>query len=37
MTRVHDMGGRFGDGPVVPEAEDAQRELFEFFDRHLAR
>lgn len=21
MTRVHDMGGRFGDGPVVPEAE----------------
>ncbi len=23
MTRVHDMGGRFGDGPVNPEAEDA--------------
>jgi nitrile hydratase len=23
MTRVHDMGGRFGDGPVVPDAEDA--------------
>ncbi len=23
MTRVHDMGGRFGDGAVVPEAEDA--------------
>ncbi|UWQ59571.1 nitrile hydratase subunit beta [Leisingera caerulea] len=23
MTRVHDMGGRFGDGPVEPEAEDA--------------
>ena len=22
MTRVHDMGGRFGDGPVVPEAEE---------------
>lgn len=22
MSRVHDMGGRFGDGPVVPEAED---------------
>lgn len=21
MTRVHDMGGRFGDGPVIPEAE----------------
>jgi nitrile hydratase len=23
MTRIHDMGGRFGDGPVVPEPEDA--------------
>ncbi|MGI9370425.1 MAG: nitrile hydratase subunit beta [Ruegeria sp.] len=23
MTRLHDMGGRFGDGPVKPEAEDA--------------
>ena len=22
MTRVHDMGGRFGDGAVTPEAED---------------
>lgn len=22
MSRVHDMGGRFGDGPVVPEPED---------------
>lgn len=22
MTRVHDMGGRYGDGPVVPEAQD---------------
>lgn len=22
MSRVHDMGGRFGDGPVIPEAED---------------
>ena len=22
MTRVHDMGGRFGDGAVVPEAEE---------------
>ena len=21
MTRVHDMGGRFGDGPVVPEPQ----------------
>ncbi|MFL4471924.1 nitrile hydratase subunit beta [Tateyamaria armeniaca] len=24
MTRVHDMGGRFGDGPVVPEPEDVK-------------
>jgi len=24
MSRVHDMGGRFGDGPVVPEAEDVR-------------
>lgn len=24
MTRVHDMGGRFGDGAVVPEAEDVK-------------
>lgn len=24
MTRVHDMGGRFGDGPVTPESEDVQ-------------
>lgn len=23
MTRVHDMGGRFGDGPISPEAENA--------------
>ncbi|WP_293576789.1 nitrile hydratase subunit beta [Phaeobacter sp.] len=23
MSRVHDMGGRFGDGPVQPAAEDA--------------
>ena len=22
MSRVHDMGGRFGDGPVVPEPDD---------------
>ncbi|MEP1839172.1 MULTISPECIES: nitrile hydratase subunit beta [Alphaproteobacteria] len=22
MSRVHDMGGRFGDGPVVPSSED---------------
>lgn len=24
MSRVHDMGGRFGDGAVVPEAEDVK-------------
>lgn len=24
MTRVHDMGGRFGDGPVVPEDENVK-------------
>jgi len=24
MTRVHDMGGRFGDGPVVPEPENVK-------------
>lgn len=24
MTRVHDMGGRFGDGPVTPEPEDVK-------------
>ena len=24
MTRVHDMGGRFGDGPVVPEHEEVK-------------
>ncbi len=24
MSRVHDMGGRFGDGPVIPEAEDVK-------------
>lgn len=24
MSRVHDMGGRFGDGPVMPEAEDVK-------------
>lgn len=23
MTRLHDMGGRFGDGPVIPEPETA--------------
>ncbi|WP_298861357.1 nitrile hydratase subunit beta [uncultured Sulfitobacter sp.] len=24
MTRVHDMGGRFGDGPVIPEDENVK-------------
>ena len=24
MSRLHDMGGRFGDGPVVPEPEDVR-------------
>ena len=24
MTRIHDMGGRFGDGPVTPDDADAQ-------------
>ena len=24
MTRPHDMGGRYGDGPVIPEPEDVQ-------------
>ena len=24
MTRIHDMGGRFGDGPVTPEPEDVK-------------
>ncbi|MEO0765214.1 MAG: nitrile hydratase subunit beta [Pseudomonadota bacterium] len=24
MTRIHDMGGRFGDGPVTPEPEDVR-------------
>jgi nitrile hydratase len=24
MTRPHDMGGRFGDGPVIPEAEEVK-------------
>ena len=24
MSRVHDVGGRFGDGPVVPEAEEGK-------------
>lgn len=28
MTRVHDMGGRFGDGPVVPEPQGQDNQGF---------
>ncbi|MGV6805964.1 MAG: nitrile hydratase subunit beta [Ruegeria sp.] len=36
MTRVHDMGGRFGDGPVCPDAEDAPVFSEEWHGRALA-
>lgn len=36
MTRVHDMGGRFGDGPVVPEAEDSPVFAEDWHGRALA-
>lgn len=36
MSRVHDMGGRFGDGAVVPEAEDAPLFEEEWHARALA-
>lgn len=36
MTRVHDMGGRFGDGPVVPDAEDAPVFAEDWHGRALA-
>lgn len=36
MTRVHDMGGRFGDGPVVPDAEGAPVFATEWHGRALA-
>ncbi|WP_050602660.1 nitrile hydratase subunit beta [Ruegeria sp. 6PALISEP08] len=36
MTRVHDMGGRFGDGPINPEAEDAPVFAEEWHARALA-
>jgi nitrile hydratase len=36
MSRVHDMGGRFGDGPVVPEAEGAPVFAAEWHGRALA-
>ncbi|MEC8660485.1 MAG: nitrile hydratase subunit beta, partial [Pseudomonadota bacterium] len=36
MTRIHDMGGRFGDGPVMPD--DAGAAVFpkEWHGRALA-
>ncbi len=36
MTRVHDMGGRFGDGPVSPEPEDAPVFAEDWHGRALA-
>ncbi len=36
MTRVHDMGGRFGDGPVFPDAPDAPVFASEWHARALA-
>ena len=36
MTRVHDMGGRFGDGAIVPEAEDAPVFYKDWHGRALA-
>ncbi|MFY2826131.1 nitrile hydratase subunit beta [Ruegeria sp. MALMAid1280] len=36
MTRVHDMGGRFGDGAVKPEAEDSPVFAEDWHGRALA-
>ena len=36
MSRVHDMGGRFGDGPVVPDAEETPVFSEEWHGRALA-
>ncbi|SDW56947.1 nitrile hydratase [Ruegeria halocynthiae] len=36
MTRVHDMGGRFGDGPINPEPEDAAVFAEDWHGRALA-
>ena len=36
MSRLHDMGGRFGDGPVTPDAEDAPVFAKEWHGRALA-
>jgi nitrile hydratase beta subunit len=36
MTRVHDMGGRFGDGPVIPEPQGIPEFGAEWHGRALA-
>jgi len=36
MTRVHDMGGRFGDGPVVPEPQGVVPFAAEWHENALA-
>lgn len=36
MSRIHDMGGRFGDGPITPDAEDAPVFAEEWHGRALA-
>ncbi|WP_037307609.1 nitrile hydratase subunit beta [Ruegeria halocynthiae] len=36
MTRVHDMGGRFGDGPVTPEPEEGPVFAEDWHGRALA-
>ena len=36
MTRVHDMGGRFGDGPVIPEPQGIPEFAADWHGRALA-
>lgn len=36
MTRVHDMGGRFGDGPVIPDSPDTPVFATDWHARALA-
>lgn len=36
MTRVHDMGGRFGDGAVMPEPQGVPRFAADWHPRALA-
>ena len=36
MTRVHDMGGRFGDGPVLPEPQGVAQFTADWHPRALA-